>query len=120
MNEIKVYIASPYSNGDIATNVKFQMEVADKLMDLGFFPFVPLYSHFQHMFNPRTHTDWIRIDLVWLRQCDCIIRFYTSYNGKVLESTGADIEEDEAKRIGIPVFHSIEELVEYYKEKKED
>ncbi len=120
MKEIKVYIASPYTNGDTAVNVKFQMEITDELLDLGFIPFTPLYSHFQHMFRPRPHTDWIKLDLIWLRQCDCIIRFYTSYNGKILESSGADIEESEAKRIEIPVFHSIEELVEYYKEKKED
>ena len=118
MENIKVYIASPYTFGDTAINVRFQMEVTDKLLDLGFIPFTPLYSHFQHMFKPRPHTDWIKIDLVWLNQCDCIIRFYTSFNGKVLKSTGADIEEAEAKRIGIPVFHSIDELVEYYKKKE--
>jgi hypothetical protein len=119
MKEIKVYIASPYSNGDIAINVRFQLDITNKLLDLGFYPFTPLYSHFQHMFNPRPYKDWMRMDFVWLRTCDCIVRFHTTFNGEELHSSGADAEEAEAIRIGLPVFHSIEELVEYYKEKKE-
>jgi len=120
MKKIKIYIASPYTNGDAAMNVKFQMEIADKLMDLGFFPFVPLYSHFQHMFRPRKYNEWLEVDYVWIAQCDGLIRFYPIQNGVVLDSKGADLEEIEAKRLGIPIFYSIEELVNYYKEKKED
>ena len=120
MKNIKDYIASPYTNGDRAINVRFQMEVTDRLIDLGFYPFTPLYSHFQHMFNPRKVEDWLKLDLVWLDQCDCIIRFKTTYNGMVLDSPGADIEETEARRIGIPVFYSIEEMVDYYNKKGEN
>jgi len=118
MKEIKVYIASPYTLGDIAVNVRFQMDISDQLYDLGFYPFTPLYSHFQHMFKPRHHTEWLKMDFIWLRQCDCVLRFSKVYDTP-LKSNGADQEEEVARKAGIPIFYSIEELVNYYKDKKE-
>ena len=117
MKEVKVYIASPYTNGDREENVRFQMGISNRLLDLGFYPFTPLYMHFQHLLFPRTPEDWLKLDFVWLRQCDCIIRFFTEHNGIKLDSPGADLEEELARKIGIPVFYSIEEMVVYYKEK---
>ena len=116
MKDIKVYICSPYTNGDKEKNVEFQMEMADQLISLGFFPFTPLYYHFQHTYIPRYDSDWLKLDFVWLRLCDCIIRFKTIYEGKVLDSHGSDLEEEEARRIGIPVFYTIDDMVNYYKE----
>lgn len=55
---IAVYIASPYTKGDVAVNVKAQIDCADELISLGFAPFAPLYSHFQHMHHPRPYEDW--------------------------------------------------------------
>ena len=31
----KVYISSPYTQGDTAVNVKFQIDIADELIELG-------------------------------------------------------------------------------------
>lgn len=106
---IRVYIASPYTIGDIAVNVKRQLDMADELMDLGFAPFAPLYSHFQHMAHPRPYQDWIDIDLEWVAVCDCVLRL----SG---ESKGADGEVKFAEELGIPVFYSVIELVKFYKE----
>jgi len=104
---IKVYIASPYSIGDQVVNVRRQITTADELMDLGFIPFVPLLSHFQHMIYPRPYEDWIKMDMTWVKTCDCLLRL----SG---ESKGADIEVERAKECDRPVFYSIKELVEYY------
>ena len=41
-----------------------------------------------------------------------MIRFYPVQNGVKLSSHGSDLEEEEAKRLGIPVFYSIEDLLE--------
>ena len=103
----KVYIASPYTLGDVAVNVKLQLDTVDELMDLGFAPYAPLYSHFQHMAHPRPYTDWIEIDFVWVKICDCILRL-----GGV--SSGADNEVSLAAELDKPIFYSIEELVKYY------
>ena len=104
---ITVYIASPYTLGDVAVNVKAQLDMVDRLMDLGYLPYAPLYSHFQHLVHPRHYQDWIDIDLVWIEKLDCVLRL----KGK---SSGADGEVKLAKKLGIPVFYSVEELEKAY------
>lgn len=106
---IKVYIASPYTLGDIAVNVKFQMDIADVLIEFGFAPYVPLYSHFQHMAHPRPYDDWVKLDLAWVEVCDCLLRV----GG---ESPGADNEVKYAKKLGKKIFHSTLEVIEFYKQ----
>lgn len=100
----KVYIASPYTKGDVAVNVKRQLDMADELMTLGYCPFAPLYSHFQHMAHPRPYTDWIAIDLEWVPACDVVLRL----DG---DSSGADGEVAFARERGIPVVFSLGELL---------
>ena len=98
-----VYIASPYTLGDVAVNVKLQLDLVDELMDRGYVPFAPLYSHFQHMAHPRPYEDWINIDLKWVEICDCVLRVGGA-------SKGADNEVAHAKSLGKPVYYSMEEL----------
>jgi len=105
--KITVYIASPYTVGDTALNVKAQMITADELMNEGLIPFVPLYSHFQHMMYPRPYEEWLDMDKQWVLRCDCLLRLEG-------ESKGADIEVAFALEHGIHVFHSIEEITNWY------
>jgi hypothetical protein len=102
----KVYIASPYTLGDVAVNVKTQIAVADRLINAGFCPHIPLLSHFQHMIYPRPYKDWLKLDLEWLKVCDCLLRL----PGK---SKGADKEVEYAKSLDIPVFYSLKELIKW-------
>jgi hypothetical protein len=106
-HKFKVYIASPYTIGDVAVNVKLQLDTVDELMNHGFAPFAPLYSHFQHMAHPRPYQDWIEIDKVWVLACDCLLRLPG-------ESNGADAEKELATQLGKPVFYDVESLVRYY------
>jgi hypothetical protein len=99
----KIYIASPYTLGDVAVNVKRQMDVASHLIDLGYAPFWPLHSHFLHMAHPKPYEKWIDIDLEWILVCDGLLRL----DG---DSSGADLEEQFAKLHHIPVYHSVNEL----------
>jgi len=108
MKKLKVYIASPYTDGDTALNVKMQMDFADKLMDEGFTPFVPLLSHFQHMAHPRQYDDWLMYAIDWLKSCDVLLRV----GG---ESPGAEKEIEIAKQNKIPVFYGITPLLQHYK-----
>lgn len=105
---VKVFISSPYSSGDVAVNVKAQLDCADTLMNHGLVPFTPLLFHFQHMAHPRAYEDWLHISLEWLLTCDCLLRL----NG---ESEGADKEVKFTIANGIKVFYSIESLIEFYK-----
>jgi hypothetical protein len=104
---IKVYIASPYTIGDVAVNVKFQLDIADTLMNRGFAPFVPLFAHFQHMVHPRSYQDWIDLDLDWISSCDAVLRL----GG---ESKGADGEVNKAKELNKFVFYKLTDLYDYY------
>lgn len=104
----KIYIASPYTLGDVAVNVKVQMDTADVLMTHGFAPFVPLLSHFLHMNCPRPYEDWLALDNAWIPGCDAILRL----PGK---SSGADKEVALADSLDIPVFYEIEKLIAWGK-----
>lgn len=99
-----VYIASPYTKGDVAVNVRDSFLMADKLAELGYLPFAPLTSHFWHLISPHPYEFWTSLDLEWLHHVDCILRMPG-------ESSGADGEVDYAHKIGIPVFYSTDELV---------
>lgn len=105
---ITVYISSPYTLGDVAQNVRRQFEISEQLVELGFLPFAPLYTHFWHMIYPHEYEYWMRLDLEWVKQCDCVLRLPG-------ESAGADREVAYAEKVGIPVVYSIEELVEKFK-----
>ena len=84
-------------------NVRSQIDAFDELMNLGFLPFAPLYSHFQHMVHPRPYEDWMRIDFAQIEVCDCLLRLPG-------ESSGADREVEHAIKHGLPIYYSIEEL----------
>jgi hypothetical protein len=111
-----VYIASPYTKGDCAINVRTQMEAFDQLLSLGVVPIAPLYSHFQHMFIPRPYQDWINLDIEIIQRCDACLRldaeceFWDGTEYKQSESSGADGEVAEFQRLGKPVFRSVADV----------
>lgn len=100
----RVYIAGPYTRPDPCANTHAAMRMWDLLYEKGYAPFCPHWSHFQHTCMPRHYSDWLAFDLEWLRVCDAVLRLPG-------ESSGADEEVAEAKRLGIPVFHTVEELI---------
>jgi hypothetical protein len=103
--KMKVYLASPYTKGDIARNVFRQMEVADVLIKKGHAPFIPLLYHFQHMYFPQEYQTWTTIDLEWVQACDCLLRLAG-------DSERADAEEAFAKDLGMPVYYSETDIPE--------
>lgn len=104
---LMVFISSPYTLGDVALNVKTQIDAADKLMDRGYCPLAPLLTHFQHMVHPRSYEDWLKIDFEYLSRSDVVLRLPG-------ESSGADREVAHARKLGLPVVFSLEELYEKY------
>jgi len=99
----KVYVAGPYTKGDVAINVRNAFEAANKLADLGFAPFVPHWTHFWHMMFPRPYEFWLELDNQFLPCCEAVLRLPG-------ESNGADKEVALAGASGIPIFYSIESL----------
>jgi len=100
---IKVYIASPYTLGDTAVNVKLQIDTGSYLIERGYSPFLPLLAHFIHLVHPQSYETWIDWSAEWLKQCDAVLRI-----GGVSE--GADKEVEIARAQLIPVYFSIASL----------
>jgi len=103
----RVYIAGPYTSGDVAVNVRNAYAAADRLADLGFAPFVPHATHFWHMLFPRPYEFWLELDNQFLPFCEAVLRLPGL-------SSGADKEVVLAQEIGIPVFTEIAELVRHF------
>ena len=100
----RVYVAGPYTRGDVAINVRTALESADCLLSLGYAPFVPHLTHLWHLTFPHPYQVWIDLDLEWVAICDAVLRIPG-------ESGGADGETAYAIERGIPVYGSIRELV---------
>jgi hypothetical protein len=117
-----VYIASPYTKGDVAINTRSQMAAFDELMSDGVvWPYVPLWSHFQHICFPRKYQDWIDYDLALLPRFDACLRLNAEYSDGVIcyrqtESSGADGEVAEFNRLRKPVFFHKQDLYRWVKE----
>lgn len=120
MRKTKIYIASPYTNGDKEQNVQLQMDACYHLIMLGFNPYMPVYHHFiqkhhEDMHHVPSDFDWVEeIDIPWLENCDIAIRLHPKDKfGAEISSLGADQEEAFCKENGIPMFHfeSLEDMV---------
>ncbi len=105
--KLKVYVASPYTKGDVAINVKVNVAAGDRLYTLGYIPFIPLLTHFWNMLHPRPYEDWTDYDDQWIEVCDVLLRLPG-------DSKGADHEVDLTISLGIPVVYSEEELLTKY------
>ena len=105
MRKTRVYIAGPYTLGDVAHNVASAIDAADDLVNYGFAPYVPHLTHFWHMMHPRKWEEWMALDNEWLRACDTVLRL----PGK---SKGADIECAAAREMGLPVYDNLADLLE--------
>ena len=103
----KIYIASPYTTGDVTANVRRSMEMSNRLMDEGFAPYCPLVYHLQELSFPRPYEDWMQLDLEWIKSCDGLLRL----DG---ESPGAEREVKFARELDIPVFYNLAELKAYF------
>lgn len=98
-----VYVAGPYTKGDVVVNVREAIMMGNNLRALGFTPFIPHLTHFWHLVQPHDIDYWYRYDMEWLAKCDVLFRLPG-------ESRGADAEEARARELGIPVCRTIPEL----------
>jgi hypothetical protein len=99
-----VYVASPYTKGDVAQNVRTQVLAAETLRHLGYLPIIPLLSHFWHFASPHPYEYWLMMDAQKVYLADAILRLPG-------ESDGADFETELARLLGKPVFYSVQDLI---------
>ena len=113
MSNIKpyVYIASPYSKGDQALNVKSAMATFDVLLTEGeCIPICPLWAHFQHLALPQPYETWASYSLSIAKLCDICLRVPARYRRFNYTSPGADSEVFYFEKHGKPVVYSLTEL----------
>lgn len=103
---VRVYVAGPYTS-DPGTNVHTAIKAAQRLLENGYYPFVPHLFHLWHMIIPGSSEQWIGLELEWLRSCHVLVRLPG-------DSSGADREVAEALRLGIPVYFSIDDFLLKY------
>lgn len=101
---MRVYIAGPYTKGDVAINVRDAILMAEELIKRGHVPFIPHLSHFWHLVAPHGIDFWYDYDNNFLDHwADCVLRLPG-------ESVGADKEVFRAGTLGLPVYYDIEDL----------
>lgn len=107
MKKIKVYVAGPYQKPDPCENTHNAIVAGDKIAEKGMYPFIPHLYHFWHTMIPHDYRFWMDLDFEWLKFCDVFLRL----PGK---SSGVDKELKVAEKMGIPIFYSVEELINWY------
>lgn len=100
----RVYISGPISRGDQEHNFNQSIVAQRELIQLGFSPLNPMLTMKFPGHESISHQEWIDCDLPWVEMSNAVLRLPG-------ESIGADMETDHAKRLGIPVFESIDCLV---------
>jgi hypothetical protein len=100
---MKIYIAGPYTKGDVALNVRAAIFAGSHVANLGHIVFIPHLTHFWHLLTPEKYDFWMKQDEAWLRECDALLRI----GG---ESSGADKEMSIAEKLGLIIYHSVFEI----------
>ena len=102
----RVYIAGPYTKGDVAVNVRNAVLAGQKILEAGHSPYIPHLCHFWHFLIPGPWEQWIKHDEQWVGVCHAVLRLEG-------QSVGADGEVALAKSLGIPVFLDMSELLKW-------
>jgi len=73
-NKPLVYVASPYTKGHAALNVRFQCDMFNEILqEDAVTPLTPLWSHFQEIIHPRPYEDWMTYDFELIAKCDAVL-----------------------------------------------
>lgn len=105
-----VYIAGPYTGRDyiaVDENIANARRAMAQLVRLGYYVYCP-HTHSAHfeVITPEVPIDfWYDFDLHWLQHCDALLRL----SGP---SRGADAEVALMRKLGRPVFDTIDVLAQ--------
>lgn len=108
-----IYICAPYRIPDPVSNTHDAIRTAFVIRDLlGAVPLTPHLSLFEDFHTSKTPEYWLDATMDQMRCCDAVYRFNMKF------SAGADAEEAEAKRLGIPVFKTLPKLATWVQQWK--
>ena len=98
-----VYVSGPITVGGPVKNTRKAIDIGEAILQLGLTPIIPHLNLLWEICYPKDTEDYLRMDLKLVEKCDAVYRIKG-------ESAGGDIEVVHAKKLGIPVVYSIEEL----------
>jgi len=105
----RIYVSGPITIGDLQSNLRQAYAAIQQLMRASFAVLCPHLTCHLPGHQEFPHQAWIDNDLSWVEVAHAVLRLPG-------ESTGADAECEHAASHGIPVYHSIEELVDGFAE----
>lgn len=106
----RIYISGPISRGCLQANIDRAREAAMQLIDAGYAPLCPQLTCFLESNEPSVHAGfphdtWMEVDYPWVAASDALIRLPG-------ESRGADREVAWANTHGVPVYFSVQNLLD--------
>ena len=107
---MRIYIAGPLqaaTPAEQSANIGRALMAATAMLKLGHTPYVPHLTFYWDSFldghpDRPSYEDWLAYDFQWLAVCDAIL-----YLGS---SPGADRELEQARRLGLNIFFSIDDV----------
>lgn len=100
-----VYVSGPISLGELTENIAKAVDAADELFRAGLHPYIPHVGFLWQYRHQHGYEEWMALDLAWLANCDAVVRIPG-------ESKGADREVARAQELGIPVYFSVQALLD--------
>jgi hypothetical protein len=115
MKMIKVFIVGPYDD-DATIKVRQQrtldmLDVCHDLLDYGFAPYCPLWTHYAQEYRSRSRDSWLALAVEYLTVCDCV---YMMPQCTERPESAAFAEADRAKALGKPVFYDVDVMRQAY------
>ena len=113
-----IYVAGAYSANhilDVFDNMRIGIETSTKLFQLGFSPFAPWLDYHFCLQLPREHLSVGRFydySIDFLQRCDAVL---VVDNQRNIGSSGTNKELAKANELGIPVFYTLQDLLDWEK-----
>lgn len=110
----RVYVAGSYNGPnviEVLNNMRIGIRASLNVLKAGFAPFTPWFDYqFQLVLYPGEHLeieDYYNYSMAWLRASDAV------YVCNLREgSKGTQAEIDEARRLNIPIYFSLQDLID--------
>ena len=110
---LRVYVAGAYSADNVIqvlANMRRGIELSYLVLKAGFAPFVPWFDYHFSLLGDVDLEDYYEYSLAWLEASDALIVQPVGAE----ESTGTQKEIKRAEELGIPVFYSLDKLLEWF------
>lgn len=110
MKKLRIYVAGPLTSHDkdvVKRNREIAIKFGEEILKKGHLPYVP-HSHFRD-WNIDIHKDY---DLFFEHGVE-ILKKWADALFLIAPSKGADAEKEEAEKLGLKIFTSLDEIPEY-------